>query len=137
MMDVDTHPAKGKEVKAEEDVDLYLKMKELENKLEILDIQEEYIKDELRQLQSELVRSKEEVSKFLIQSLKIIDPSKTWLCQADSYTLLSLFRFSEFKVCILALETSSRWLMLTTVSLEVQVAHSSMCEYFPHSTEKT
>ena len=37
-------------------------MKELEGKMEILDIQEEYIKDELRQLQSELVRSKEEVS---------------------------------------------------------------------------
>ena len=49
-----------------EEPDLYLKMKELENKLEILDIQEEYIKDELRQLQSELVRSKEEVRKLLI-----------------------------------------------------------------------
>ena len=61
-MEVDTQPVKAKEEKKEEDVDLYLKMKELENKLEILDIQEEYIKDELRQLQSELVRSKEEVS---------------------------------------------------------------------------
>ena len=61
-MEIDSVPAiNGKEQKAEEDIDLYLKMKELENKLEILDIQEEYIKDELRQLQSELVRSKEEV----------------------------------------------------------------------------
>ena len=51
-----------KNEKQEEDQDLYLKMKELENRLEILDIQEEYIKDELRHLQSELVRSKEEVS---------------------------------------------------------------------------
>ena len=49
-MEVDTHPVKGKEEKKEEDVDLYLKMKELEGKMEILDIQEEYIKDELRQL---------------------------------------------------------------------------------------
>ena len=65
MMDVDTNPVKGKEEKKEEDVDLYLKMKELEGKMEILDIQEEYIKDELRQLQSELVRSKEEVSSKL------------------------------------------------------------------------
>ena len=40
-------------------------MKALESKMEILDIQEEYIKDELRQLQSELVRSKEEVSHIL------------------------------------------------------------------------
>ena len=50
-----------KNEKQEEDQDLYLKMKELENKLEILDIQEEYIKDELRHLQSELIRSKDEV----------------------------------------------------------------------------
>ena len=58
---------KGTGLKQEgEEPDLYLKMKELENKLEILDIQEEYIKDELRQLQSELVRSKEEVRKLLI-----------------------------------------------------------------------
>ena len=71
MMDVDTNPVKGKEEKKEEDVDLYLKMKELEGKMEILDIQEEYIKDELRQLQSELVRSKEEVSsKFDLQLKK-------------------------------------------------------------------
>ena len=60
---------KGQGLKQEEEQDLYLKMKELENKLEILDIQEEYIKDELRQLQSELVRSKEEVSKFTIHSI--------------------------------------------------------------------
>ena len=65
---------KGSGLKQEEDVDLYLKMKELENKLEILDIQEEYIKDELRQLQSELVRSKEEVSFSLIRPM-----SETWL----------------------------------------------------------
>ena len=51
-----------KNEKQEEDQDLYLKMKELENRLEILDIQEEYIKDELRHLQSELIRSKDEVS---------------------------------------------------------------------------
>ena len=70
MMDVDTNPVKGKEEKKEEDVDLYLKMKELEGKMEILDIQEEYIKDELRQLQSELVRSKEEVSSKLDLQLK-------------------------------------------------------------------
>jgi len=50
MMEVDTEPANanGKQGKQEEEPDLYLKMKELENKLEIIDIQEEYIKDELR-----------------------------------------------------------------------------------------
>ena len=46
----------------EEEEDLYLKMKELQNKLEMLDIQEEYIKNELNHLKSEEARSKEEVS---------------------------------------------------------------------------
>ena len=65
-MEIDSVAGKAVESKKtgkeEEEQDLYLKMKELENKLEIIDIQEEYIKDELRHLQSELVRSKEEVS---------------------------------------------------------------------------
>ena len=37
-------------------------MKELQNKLEMMDIQEQYIKNELNHLKSEEARSKEEVS---------------------------------------------------------------------------
>ena len=42
--------------------DLYLKMKELEKELELLSMQEEYLRDEQRHLKSEYIRSKEEVS---------------------------------------------------------------------------
>lgn len=45
-----------------EEEDLYLKMKELQNKLEMIEIQEEYIKTELNHLKSEEARSKDEVS---------------------------------------------------------------------------
>ena len=45
----------------EEEEDLYLKMKELQNKLEMMDIQEQYIKNELNHLKSEEARSKDEV----------------------------------------------------------------------------
>ena len=48
----------------EKEEDLYLKLKELENQLEILNIQEEYIRDEQRHLKSEYIRSKEEVRPF-------------------------------------------------------------------------
>ena len=51
------HPAAPE---AEED--LYLKMKELQNKLEMIEIQEDYIKTELNHLKAEEIRSKEEVS---------------------------------------------------------------------------
>ena len=50
----------------EEEEDLYLKMKELQNKLEMLEIQEDYIKTELNHLKSEEARSKEEVSHRLL-----------------------------------------------------------------------
>lgn len=51
--------ASNKAVKEPED--LYMKMKELESELEILSIQESYLKDEQRHLKSEYMRSKEEV----------------------------------------------------------------------------
>ena len=44
--------------------DLYMKMKELESELEILNIQEEYLKDEQRHLKSEYIRSKEEIKRI-------------------------------------------------------------------------
>jgi 26S proteasome regulatory subunit T3 len=44
--------------------DLYMRMKELESELEILNIQEEYLKDEQRHLKSEYIRSKEEIKRI-------------------------------------------------------------------------
>jgi 26S proteasome regulatory subunit T3 len=43
----------------ESEEDLYLKMKNLEKQLEILEIQEDAIKEELRNFQSEEIRMKE------------------------------------------------------------------------------
>ena len=60
-MEVDSVASKKPVVEAEEEEDLYLKMKELQNKLEMIEIQEEYIKNELNHLKSEEARSKEEV----------------------------------------------------------------------------
>lgn len=53
---------KKKDEKSKEEQDLYTRMKELQNELEMLNIQENYLKDEQRHLKSEYVRSKEEVS---------------------------------------------------------------------------
>jgi 26S proteasome regulatory subunit T3 len=49
--------------------DLYLKMKQLESQLEILSIQEDYLKDEQRHLSSEYIRAKEEIKR--IQSVHL------------------------------------------------------------------
>ena len=71
---------------------MYMKMKELESELEILQIQEDYLKDEQRHLKSEYVRSKEEVS-----------PQHNLL---TNYLLN--FRSKEFSQSHSALVTSSR-----------------------------
>jgi hypothetical protein len=47
---------------SEDDKDLYLKMMELERELEYMTMQEEVLRDEQRHLQSEYIRSKEEVN---------------------------------------------------------------------------
>lgn len=60
-MDIEMDAA---EKKADTEQDLYMRMKALESELEMLQIQEDYLKDEQRHLKSEYVRSKEEVSKM-------------------------------------------------------------------------
>lgn len=50
--------------------DYYTKLKSLERQSEFLDIQEEYIKDEMKNLQRELIRAKEELKR--IQSVPLI-----------------------------------------------------------------
>src|SRR5689334_22856655 len=50
--------------------DLYTKLKELERELEFQNIQEEYVKDEQKNLKRELLRAKEEVKR--IQSVPLV-----------------------------------------------------------------
>ena len=59
---VTTKQTSEKKVELTHENDLYMKMKTLESQLEMLQIQEDYLKDEQRHLKSEYVRSKEEVS---------------------------------------------------------------------------
>lgn len=57
-------------VTIESKTDLYAKYKSLERHLEFLDIQEGYIKDEMKNLKRELIRAKEEVKR--IQSVPLV-----------------------------------------------------------------
>ncbi|KAF4323011.1 hypothetical protein BBO99_00003367 [Phytophthora kernoviae] len=57
-------------VAIETKTDLYAKFKSLERHLEFLDIQESYIKDEMKNLKRELIRAKEEVKR--IQSVPLV-----------------------------------------------------------------
>ncbi|GAB5355067.1 hypothetical protein AAMO2058_000173900 [Amorphochlora amoebiformis] len=61
----------SKNLKTEESKEeLFSRLKKLERKIEFLDIQEEYIKDEQKNLKRELIRAKEEVKR--IQSVPLV-----------------------------------------------------------------
>ncbi|KAL6968419.1 hypothetical protein U1Q18_034222 [Sarracenia purpurea var. burkii] len=49
---------------ASDDDDLYGRLKSLQRQLEFIDIQEEYVKDELKNLKRELLRAQEEVERI-------------------------------------------------------------------------
>ena len=53
-----------------EEEDLYQKVKDLERELEFIDIQESFVKDEMKNLRRELLRAKEEVKR--IQSVPLV-----------------------------------------------------------------
>lgn len=55
--------------------DYYAKLKLLERKLKFLEIQEEYIKDEVKNLKRELLRAQEEVRLLIILSLNYLSIS--------------------------------------------------------------
>lgn len=48
------------------DEDLYSKLKRAQRQVEMLDIQEEYIKDEMKNLKRELIRAQEEVKRIQV-----------------------------------------------------------------------
>ncbi|CAE8635975.1 unnamed protein product [Polarella glacialis] len=50
--------------------DLYMKLKELKRQMEFLDIQEEYIKDEMKNLKRESIRAQEEIKR--VQSVPLV-----------------------------------------------------------------
>merc|ERR1719473_499551 len=50
--------------------DLYMRLKELQRQIEFLDIQEEYIKDEMKNLKREMIRAQEEIKR--VQSVPLV-----------------------------------------------------------------
>jgi 26S proteasome regulatory subunit T3 len=65
-MEVDTI-AKPAKAAVQNDDDLYSKLKRAQRQVEMLDIQEEYIKDEMKNLKRELLRAQEEVKRIQVK----------------------------------------------------------------------
>jgi len=105
-------------------------MKELEGKMEILDIQEEYIKDELRQLQSELVRSKEEILR--IQSVHLGTGNFVEMVDAD-YGIIGSTSGSQQYVRVLS--TLNREDLKPNARVAIHRSSQAVVEILPADTD--
>lgn len=86
-------------MKSRETEDLYLKMKELDSELEILSIQENYLRDEQRHLKSEYMRSKEEIKR--IQSVYLGTGNFVEMID-DNYGIIGSTSGSQYYVRVLS-----------------------------------
>ena len=74
--------------------DLYTRLKELQRELEFVEIQEEYVKDEQKNLKIELLRAQEEVKRIqavplvIGQFLEMVDESSGIVSSHDGQQLL-------------------------------------------------
>ena len=86
-------PARAQRVK-----DLYATMKKHQSQLEFMDITEEYLKDEMRNLKRELIRAKEEVKRIqsvpLVVRLEWASNERTSDIEEDGATNLTLCNHS-------------------------------------------
>jgi len=79
--------------------DLFLRLKELENTIQFLDIQEEYIKDEQKNLKRELLRAQEEVKR--IQSVPLVIGQFLEMIN-DNYVIVQSTTGSNYYVRVLS-----------------------------------
>ena len=120
------------ETKTQEEVDLYKEFKSLEKQLEFVDLQEEYLKDEMRQLQRELLRAKEEIRR--IQSVPLVIGQFNEMIDAN-YGVVSSTAGSNYFVRILS--TLDRELLKPNTSVALHRHSHSVVDILPPESDST
>jgi 26S proteasome regulatory subunit T3 len=114
------------------DADLYKEFKSLEKHLEFVDLQEEYLKDEMRQLQRELLRAKEEIRR--IQSVPLVIGQFNEMIDAN-YGVVSSTAGSNYYVRILS--TLDRELLKPNTSVALHRHSHSVVDILPPESDST
>lgn len=112
--------------------DLYVKLKSLKKHLEFLDIQEEYIKDEMKNLKRELIRAKEEIKR--IQSVPLVIGQFNEMIDAN-YGIVSSTAGSNYFVRILS--TLDREKLKPNTSVALHRHSHSVVEILPPESDST
>ncbi|QPG73457.1 26S proteasome regulatory subunit 6B [Brettanomyces nanus] len=112
--------------------DVYLKLKRLQKQLELILLQEEYIKDEQRYLKRELIRAQEEVKK--IQSVPLVIGQ--FLEPIDQYTgIVSSTTGSNYVVRILS--TLDRELLKPSASVALHRHSNALVDILPPEADSS
>jgi 26S proteasome regulatory subunit T3 len=112
--------------------DLYQQMKSLERQLEFVDLQEEYLKDEMRHLQRELLRAKEEIRR--IQSVPLVIGQFNEMIDAN-YGIVSSTAGSNYYVRILS--TLDREALKPNTSIALHRHSHSVVDILPPESDST
>lgn len=115
-----------------EEEDYYTQLKALQRQVEFLDIQEEYIKDEMRNLKRELIRAKEELKK--IQSTPLIIGQFNEMVDTN-YGIVSSTAGSTYYVRVLSVLDREKLKPNTSIALH---RHShSVVDILPPETDSS
>eukprot|EP00903_Cladosiphon_okamuranus_P010757 g10164.t1 len=112
--------------------DVYVKLKSLQKHMEFLDIQEEYIKDEMKNLKRELIRAKEEIKR--IQSVPLVIGQFNEIIDAN-YGIVGSTAGSNYFVRILS--TLDREVLKPNTSVALHRHSHSVVEILPPESDST
>jgi 26S proteasome regulatory subunit T3 len=112
--------------------DLYQQVLNLEQSLEFIDLQEEYLKDELRYLSRELLRAKEEIRR--IQSVPLVIGQFNEMVDAN-YGIVGSTAGSNYYVRILS--TLDRELLKPNTSIALHRHSHSVVDILPPESDST
>jgi len=112
--------------------DLFTKMKSLQRKLEFLEIQEEYVKDEQKNLKRELIRAKEEVKR--IQSVPLVIGQFLELID-ENYAIVGSTTGSSNYVRVLS--TINRELLKPSASVALHRHANSLVDVLPPEADSS
>jgi len=122
----------GKKESKKEENNLYLKMKELEQALEFVSIQETYLKDEMKNLKREMIRAKEEVKRIksvplvIGQFLEMVD---------ENYGIVSSTSGSTYFVRVLS--TIDRELLKPNASVALHKYSHALVDTLPPEADSS
>lgn len=128
----EVHKKKAEEKKKEGETDLYKRMKKLEENLKFLTIEEEYLRDEQKNLKREYIRAKEEVKQIqhvplvIGQFIEMID---------EHYGIIGSTAGSNYMVRVLS--TLDREQLKPSASVALHKHSHAVVDILPPETDST